>query len=68
MCPTAALQAFVRGDEPKRIAIIIEGVKVKTPDAAMPLVRAVAEWTSRGDIPDSAKCVGSLSNLCGSVY
>ena len=28
--------------------------KSKIPDAAMPLVRAVAVWTSRGDTPNAA--------------
>lgn len=32
--------------------------KGKVPSTAMPLARAVAEWTSRGDIPDSATDVG----------
>ena len=29
----------------------------------MPLVRVIAEWTSRGDIPDSAKDGYSISQL-----
>ena len=31
--------------------------KRKIPDTAMPLVRAVATWTSRGDIPNLATIV-----------
>ncbi len=33
----------------------------------MPLVRAIAEWTSRGDIPNSAKDVNSISHLAEGV-
>ena len=39
----------------------------KIPDATMPLVRAIAEWTSRGDIPNPAKDVNSISQLAEGV-
>ena len=41
--------------------------KNKFPDATMPLARSIAEWTSRGDIPDSAKDVNSISQLAEGV-
>ena len=33
-----------------------------TPDTAMPLVRAVEAWTSRGDIPNSSTGGGIIEN------
>jgi len=41
----------LRGD---LIEVTASYTKQKIPDAAMPLVRAVAEWTSRGDFPNAA--------------
>ena len=43
------------------------GKKNKTPDTTMPLVRAVEEWTSRGDIPNSSTDGDSIANLDSGV-
>ena len=62
---------------PKITSTYLDAIKI--PDSAMPLVRAVAEWTARGDIPNAATDAGTLpqngyisnresENLRNSVY